>query len=278
MKNPKISIIVPIYNTAKYLPECLDSILNQTYQNLEILCINDGSTDNSPEILKTYAKKDSRIKVITQKNQGLSTTRNQGLEHASGKYLTFVDSDDEIKPSFIAKLLAPYQKDPKTTLTVCGFLRKFLKTQKTETMFLNPASPYKTSDTKKSYILRLLTLDGRLYSVDNKLFIADIAKKYSFDPSLNFAEDTKFVLNYLRYIDANISFVLEPLYIYNFGSETSIVNQSSTKWENWQKSYDDLKTWAGTDLTAKEKFWLKAVLLRWKISYQRSKARAKKST
>lgn len=275
--NPLISIIVPVYNTAKYLQKCLDSIINQTYSNLEIICVNDGSTDNSLEILQTYAKKDRRIQIITQKNQGLSSARNQGLKHASGQYLTFIDSDDEVKPDFIEKLLTPYQKNPETTLTVCGFLRKFIKTKKTETMFLNPASPYKNSDTKKSYILRLLTLDGRLYSVDNKLFIADIAKKSSFDQSLNFAEDTKFVLNYLKHVDCHFSFILEPLYIYNFGSENSAVNQSSIKWENWQKSYNDLKAWVGKNPTIKENFWLKAILLRWKISYLRSRARAQKS-
>ena len=277
MKNPKISIIVPIYNTEKYLKQCLDSIINQTYQNLEIICINDGSTDNSLDTLKTYIKKDSRIKLIDQKNQGLSNVRNQGLKKATGEYISFVDSDDEIKPTFIESLLAPYQEDPKTSLTVCGFLRKFLRTKQEETMFLSPASPRKNSDTNKSYILRLMTLDGRLYSVDNKLFIADIAKKLFFDESRNFAEDTKFVLDYFKHTNCNISFILEPLYVYNFGSETSLVNQSSTKWDNWQKSYDDLKSWVGANPSVKEIFWLKAILLRWKISYRRSKARAKKS-
>ena len=170
-----------------------------------------------------------------------------------------------------------YQKGKDISLTVCGFSRKFLKTKQTENMFLAPASPFKKNDTKKSYILRLLTLDGRLYSVDNKLFISTIAKKLHFDTSRNFAEDTKFVLDYLKQTNCKISFILEPLYTYNFGSETSTVNKSATKWANWQKSYQDLKTWSGKTLTSKEKFWLKIILLRWRISHLRSKARAKKS-
>ncbi|MBR0467933.1 glycosyltransferase [Candidatus Saccharibacteria bacterium] len=274
---PLISIIIPIYNAAKYLPYCLDSVIGQTYQNLEIILVDDGSTDNSYQIAKNYAKKDSRIKLTHQKNQGLSGARNTGIAKSTGTYLAFVDSDDEIGPGFAKKLLNPYQKNKDISLTVCGFSRKFLKTKQTENMFLAPASPFKKTDTKKSYILRLLALDGRLYSVDNKLFISTIAKKLHFDTSRNFAEDTKFVLDYLKQTNCKISFILEPLYIYNFGSETSTVNKSATKWANWQKSYQDLKTWAGKSPTAKEKFWLKVILLRWRISFQRSKARARKS-
>ena len=89
-----LSIIVPIYNTSQYLPECIDSILNQTYQNFEVILINNGSTDNSGEICDKYAETDSRIKVIHKKNGGQSSARNMGLDIASGEYITFVDSDD----------------------------------------------------------------------------------------------------------------------------------------------------------------------------------------
>lgn len=271
----KVSVIVPIYNTAKYLPACLDSILNQTHQNLEIILVDDGSTDTSGQIADNYAKKDSRIKVIHQKNQGQSAARNTGLKKAKGEYISFIDSDDTVAETFVEKLLTPYLNNSEITLTVCGILRKFIKTQKTETLFLSPASHSKKSDTKKAYILRLLTIDGRLYSTNNKLFIADTAKKSSFDQSINFAEDTKFVLDYLKHTKSNISFILEPLYIYNFGGENSTINQSATRWENWQASYDNLKSWSGKDLSVKEQFWLKAIFLRWKVSYYRSKTRTK---
>ena len=89
-----LSVIVPVYNTEKYLRECLDSIINQTFRDIEIICVNDGSTDKSLEILKEYALKDNRIKVITQGNKGQSVARNIGLNNASGKYITFIDSDD----------------------------------------------------------------------------------------------------------------------------------------------------------------------------------------
>jgi len=95
---PKISVIIPCYNVSKYLKQCLDSIISQTFTDFEIICINDGSTDNCGQILAEYATKDSRIKVITQKNQGLSMARNAGLKQATGTYIQFVDSDDAIHP------------------------------------------------------------------------------------------------------------------------------------------------------------------------------------
>ena len=92
-----VSVIIPVYNTAKFLPKCLDSVVGQTLQNLEIICIDDGSTDNSPEILREYERKDSRVKVITKPNQGCWTARNAGLDIATGEYVAFVDSDDYLE-------------------------------------------------------------------------------------------------------------------------------------------------------------------------------------
>lgn len=94
---PKISVIIPVYNVKKYLAECLDSVLNQTFQDFEIICVDDGSTDNSLDILKKYAEKDKRIKIFSQKNKGLSGARNTGLENISGEYCYFLDSDDYIE-------------------------------------------------------------------------------------------------------------------------------------------------------------------------------------
>ena len=96
MENFLISVIVPVYNVEKYLRRCLDSIINQTYEHLQIICVNDGSTDNSLIILEEYAARDSRINIISQENQGLSEARNRGLRCARGEYISFIDSDDWI--------------------------------------------------------------------------------------------------------------------------------------------------------------------------------------
>lgn len=90
----KLSIIVPVYNVKNYLSDCLDSILNQTYRDFEMILVDDGSTDGSGELCDQYAAQDERISVIHQKNQGLSVTRNHGIARAKGEYLMFVDSDD----------------------------------------------------------------------------------------------------------------------------------------------------------------------------------------
>lgn len=95
---PKISVIIPIYNVEKYLRRCLDSVLNQTFTDWQAICVNDGSPDNSDKILDEYAKKDSRFIVVNKKNGGLSDARNVGMEHATGDYILYLDSDDFIHP------------------------------------------------------------------------------------------------------------------------------------------------------------------------------------
>lgn len=99
-----ISIIVPVYNVEEYLEQCVESLINQTYSDLEIILVNDGSTDNSPAICNKYAKKDDRIKVIHKQNGGLSDARNTGLNKAQGAYIAFVDSDDWVKPTMLEHL------------------------------------------------------------------------------------------------------------------------------------------------------------------------------
>ena len=273
--NPKVSVIVPIYNTAKYLPACLDSILGQTYQNLEIILIDDGSTDNSSDIAEDYALKDSRITVVHQKNRGQSSARNLGLKFVTGEFISFVDADDEVQPTFIESLLTAFTDD--TSLSVCGIHYKRLKNHSSENVYLSPLRSRKPNESQKAYILYLLATDGRMYSSVNKLYRTAYAKKLRFDESLNFAEDTKFVLNYLKKSKGEPAFVLKPLYIYNFGTETSTMHAVSTNWHNWQTSYQNLKSWLGPHPSLQEKFWLRTVHLRWRISYLKSKHRAKKS-
>ena len=271
---PLVSIIVPIYNTEKYLPACLDSIIAQTYQNLEIILVDDGSTDHSGQIADNYAKKDSRIKVTHQKNQGQSAARNLGLTMVKGEFISLLDSDDEIKPTFIEKLLAPLVNS-NASLSVCGMHYKRLKTSTAENVYINQLRPRRKSESLKAYTLYLLAIDGRMYSSVNKLYHAKIATKLRFDTKLNFAEDTKFVLDYLAKASGDPVFILSPLYVYNFGTETSTINSTAIQWKNWQTAYQNLKSWLGPNSSIREKFWLHLVHFRWRISFLRSKRRAK---
>lgn len=102
---PLVSVIVPVYNVEKYLPHCLDSIIRQTHQNLEIIVVNDGSTDGSGEICRQYEEKDCRVRLFEQKNRGVSEAKNAGLDNAEGQYIVFVDSDDYISCRFVEILL-----------------------------------------------------------------------------------------------------------------------------------------------------------------------------
>jgi len=102
-KEMKISVILPVYNKAPFLVQCIDGILAQTLDDIEIICIDDGSTDESLSILKKYEEKDNRIKLISQKNKGAATARNVGLSHASGEYLSILDADDIFDPDMLLK-------------------------------------------------------------------------------------------------------------------------------------------------------------------------------
>ena len=106
-----LSVIIPVYNVAKFLPECLNSVINQTYKNLEIILVNDGSTDNSGKICDEYALKDDRIKVIHKKNGGLSDARNTGLKSCNGTLIAFLDSDDYLAKDFYEKLITSIETD-----------------------------------------------------------------------------------------------------------------------------------------------------------------------
>ena len=113
---PRVSVIIPVYNVEKYLRECLDSIINQTLREIEIICVDDGSTDDSLKILQEYAAKDNRITVITQENQYAGVARNAGLAVARGEYLSFLDSDDFFEPNMLAEM---YAKSAKLGLDIC---------------------------------------------------------------------------------------------------------------------------------------------------------------
>lgn len=122
--NDLISIIVPVYNVEKYLNKCIDSIINQTYKNIEIILVDDGSTDNSGKICDEYLLRDSRIKVIHKNNGGLSSARNEGINISSGEYIGFVDSDDWVEPNMYEEM---YKKILYSNADIvdCGYWKEY---------------------------------------------------------------------------------------------------------------------------------------------------------
>ena len=122
MSEKIVSVILPIYNVSDYLCECIDSVMKQTYKNLEIILVDDGSTDSCPQICDAYANKDNRIKVIHKKNGGLSDARNVGIESSTGDYIALVDSDDVISPFFIEELYKTCEING-ATIAACKFIK-----------------------------------------------------------------------------------------------------------------------------------------------------------
>lgn len=117
---PLISVVVPVYKVEKYLKKCVDSIIAQTYKNIEIILVDDGSPDSCPEICDEYAEKDSRVKVVHQQNGGLSAARNSGIKAAAGEYISFVDSDDFIQPLYIEQLFIT-ARDSGAPVSMCSY-------------------------------------------------------------------------------------------------------------------------------------------------------------
>lgn len=117
-----ISIVIPVYNVENYIERCLESVIKQTYKNIEIILVNDGSTDKSGEICRKYAQSDSRIKVIEKENGGLSSARNAGIDAANGKYITFVDSDDFVCKSYV-RYLYSMLIEAGADISMCGYLK-----------------------------------------------------------------------------------------------------------------------------------------------------------
>lgn len=114
-----LSVIVPVYNVEKYIHQCIDSLLAQGYQDMEILLIDDGSPDNCPQICDAYAQKDLRIRVIHQENKGIAETRNIGIREANGEYITFADPDDFVLPDMVSTMMACFEMDTNTDIVVC---------------------------------------------------------------------------------------------------------------------------------------------------------------
>ena len=278
MNQPIVSVIIPVYNTGNTAKTLIEFLLNGEYQNVEILAVDDGSKDGSLRILKSIADSKGRLRVFHKENGGASSARNLALKKASGKYIAFIDSDDEVTPDYLTRLVKETEK-PDVALTVSAYMYHRVRQGTQFPVYDNPLPPRKKTETFKSYILRLLLSDGRIYGVINKLFVTKIIQDnhLEFDTKLDFAEDTKFMLGYLSAMqDEKITFILDPLYLYHFGSPTSTVAKSSLKWENWEKSYQDVKDFVGPHPTSAESRRLKLLYKRFKISHALAVARANK--
>lgn len=270
-----LSIIIPVFNTGNSASDLVHYIIKNTNLNYEIILIDDGSTDDSFDVLKQI--KHPKVKLYRTKNSGPSNARNFGIKKSSGKYLLFLDSDDSISSNYISSMVEAISQ-PKTALASAPIRYFRIKTNTTTDLFATQPLKKSSNDTKIQYILKLLARDGRLYSAVNKIFHRDLIEKHQlhFDSKLNFAEDTKFVLEYLSHASGKIKFLSDVFYIYNYGTETSIVSNSSLIWSNWLKSYQFLRSWASPLKFPKDHLLLYKIYFRWRISHSLAVARSSK--
>lgn len=206
---PEFSVIVPVYNVGKYIRRCVDSILAQTYSKFEMILVDDGSTDMCGDICDEYARKDSRICVIHQKNQGVSSARNQGLLRARGKYIIFVDSDDTIDENYLQHMK---NVDEEVDLVICGVNHVYSDGT------IERRTHYKSKtilDLKSKDVLDMIKKNA-LNSIYDKRFrrerIEQLGLRYNCE--MNLGEDTLFVANYVC-ICNKIRYIEQDLYNYH---------------------------------------------------------------
>lgn len=225
MEKDLISIVIPVYNVEKYLSRCIESILNQTYENWEAIFVNDESKDNSLEVLKEYQKKDDRIKIADKKNEGSGIARNTGIEKSEGEYLAFLDSDDWYEKNFLEKLYNNL-KENNSDVSMCNPRMTYDDIQKNKNINVYNFNSIELSKTPEK-ILGILAMPV----IWNKLYKKEIIVKNKIKfPSYSFSEDVEFLYKVFLYVN-KVSKVEE--YLYNYyqrdNSETKKIKEESIK-------------------------------------------------
>ena len=227
----KVTVIVPVYNSAEYLDESIGSLEKQTYEALEILLVDNGSTDKSLDICKEHEKNDSRIKVIhTDENIGTGAARNEGLKSATGEYVSFFDADDRYEPETIEKLLRAATEND-ADIVICGY-RSFRKDNETAECRSFPDEVLKTGDEVHKYVAKYFP-DGMVGFTGNKLYKTAVIKENNIEfPTLSRLEDGFFNLDFYNYAETCVV-LEEELYNYRLSDAGKVIKKH-------KKDYADL--------------------------------------
>jgi len=241
----KVSIIVPIYNVEKYLKRCLESLLNQTLRDIEIILVNDGSPDNCPQLCDEYAKKDSRVTVIHKENGGLGFARNSGLEIAQGSYIAFVDSDDYVDLNMYEKLLSTAEKFSLDTV-YCGLNNVDANLKVHPISEVSELTIFDSSNDIQSVLLDMIATKPeekieRKYrmSVWHAIYSRDIIDKNNirFSSEREFlSEDILFDIDYLTK-SSKIAFIPDPFYYYCYNESSLTKSFRADRLEKQKKLY-----------------------------------------
>lgn len=243
---PLISIIVPVYNVAEFLPQCLDSLVGQTYEDIEILAIDDGSTDESGRILDEYAARDSRVRAVHIANGGVSNARNVGLDMARGDFVGFVDSDDWVDTDMYAQLAAAMTGDVDV---VCGeYVRERATGPECDLILVNEPHIYNRAAAVVE-IFSSLNSKRTAWAVWDKLFRKELVTNIRFDRTILHGEDMLFFYEAMR---GCRQFALLPLYGYHYRMRESSMlhNRTTPGYLTVWRAYHRLWQWAATEPAA----------------------------
>lgn len=210
-----VSVIIPVYNAEKYISKCLDSLLDQTFKRMQIIIINDGSTDNSAQILNKYEVLDDRVSVYHTENRGVSSARNLGIDKATGEYIIFIDADDFVRNDMIEKMYYRILQD-NSDVCVCNALRVHGDVEKIQCRRSDEIIDIKDTVDKEEYMITFLLRQVHAYCVWNKMYKRSILNQYNIRFVANekmYPEDMLFNLMYFTEI-FKISWVSDLLYIH----------------------------------------------------------------
>ena len=241
-KYPLISVIVPVYKVEQYLSRCVESILGQTFQNWELLLIDDGSPDISGKICDEYAKKDIRIRVFHKENGGVSSARNLGVDNAIGEWITFIDSDDYIQPGFLEGLYAPIAQGEEVDFVHGGCVN----VKNGEIVSINQSYEYYVGADKNILIQKLRGLTvSKLFRLENVKRWSD-GQPLRFDEKMRIAEDMAFTLDFALYVK-RYAFVPEKGYCYRIdnmqsATKSNKVEKYDTALHSFQHLYNSITT------------------------------------
>ncbi len=244
--NDLVSIIIPAYNTEKYIVKCLKSLQVQTYDNIEVIIVNDGSIDQTQNIISAFIKTDKRFLLINQENAGVSSARNVGINVSTGNYLIFVDSDDYVAPDYVETLLTLMKLG--NNELVCADYYKV----KNGVVYSHSTDTQNVDILSRNDAIDLLHSDryfqGYLW---NKIFLKEIVTQnyISFDPEIKIWEDMQFCLKYLIHIE-KIVYINKPIYFYVNHAESAMNDKSVWNEYTQLKALEDmwklLKPYNGT--------------------------------
>ena len=259
---PKISVIIPVYNAEKYLRKCLDSVILQTYRNLEILCVNDGSTDGSADILREYRAKDDRVRVFEQEHSGTANARNYAMTAANGEYISFVDADDWIDHDCIEKCMSKFDKD--IDVVVFPYIKEY-PSNSAKTSFFGKNIMLKDDEVTRLIYRRFFGLYrnelsnpekiDELSSSWGKIYKTEIIEDIKFvDTKIIGTEDAWYNINVFKKVH-NVQYIDDVYYHYFKGNEISLTrNYKPELFNGWCNLYTYMLNYAKKEKLSEDFF------------------------